>query len=267
MAITVFDPSDVPGTLQSTYLDPFELTSYADGTTTLKLASGRTEEIGGALYLVDTADFTITTAGPTDGVVYVYVGEDGITPGNGAAYLSKTAPTFDPNKGGYYSGSDKAIFRMTKSGTTYTLKRRLSKNDGNFVFDNVSIDQVDGSLTVADDLTVGDDLIVGGQITNARSMWHGEIWGGTTSENTVFDALSPYIPTTGDKMLITGSLVSGVGGALRNHTFSQAERLNATSIYLWGTFFNSDSLSYNAVKLLVQDGDSSTLADFISISW
>jgi hypothetical protein len=107
---------------------PFELTDY-DDSATIELASGRTEEVGGALYRVESGDLTITDGGVANGDVYVLILDDGDD--TASAYLSTKSGTFDPNKGGYYindaSGDNgaKVVFKMTKfTGPIYRNKVR-----------------------------------------------------------------------------------------------------------------------------------------------
>jgi hypothetical protein len=150
--------TDTQDTLKNSYLTPMELVDYTDGlVSTIQLASGRSEEFGGFIYLVEGGDLTVTDPGGlSDGAVYVYLQDSG-TP---TAVLSNTAPTYDPNKGGWYNSADKAIFVMTKAGTAYNDRFRLvgplKRKFQDLQVTNDALIQND--LTVTNDLTVNNDF-------------------------------------------------------------------------------------------------------------
>jgi hypothetical protein len=122
--IIKIDLTDVQDTLQATFQRDFELTTYADGST-ITLASGTVEEVGGYLYRVEGGDLAITDGGVANGTVYVEISDDG--DGTGTAELSTTAGTWDPNLRGYYKVTgEKTIFAMTKAaGPVYSNRGRL----------------------------------------------------------------------------------------------------------------------------------------------
>lgn len=123
MALRKVDLNDTQDTLKNSYLTPIFLADDTDGlVSTIQLASGTSEEFGGSIYVVDSGDLTVTDPGGlSDGDVYVYLQDTG-TP---TAVLSNTAPAYDPNLRGYYNGSDKAIWVMSKDGTTYKDRFRI----------------------------------------------------------------------------------------------------------------------------------------------
>lgn len=149
MAINKISLTDVQNTLQSNLVTPFELTSYADDTS-LSLASSRAEEIGNQIYRVESGDFAVTDSA-SDGIAYVYVADPGS--GVATATLLNTVPTFDPNKGGWYSGTAKACFIVVKAGTTYSNKYRLQAR-GEYVQELKSDNIIADSSIVSPSLTV-----------------------------------------------------------------------------------------------------------------
>lgn len=122
MAINKIDLSIVADVLEANENVEFQLISYADDSS-LSLSVGRSERMNNDIYLIETAD-TVILDSASDGIAYVYLTD----PGSGVAtsYLSNTAPTLNVNKGGYYNSNDKALFKVTKSGTTYSNKKRIS---------------------------------------------------------------------------------------------------------------------------------------------
>lgn len=125
MAINKILLTNISDTLQGTFQFPFELTDYTDSST-IVLASGRTEEIGGYLYRVEGGGQSITDSGVSNGTVYAYVQDTGS--GSATASVSATVPTYDETKGGWYNGTSKAVCKMIKStGPVYSNKTMLSK--------------------------------------------------------------------------------------------------------------------------------------------
>jgi hypothetical protein len=122
--INKIDLTQVNDSLEGVYeaVDKFFLTDYTDSAT-IALASGRVENIGGVPYRVEDGSVTITDSGVANGDVYVHITEDG--DGTASATISATAGTLNEAKGGYYSGSSKVVFAMTKStGPIYSSKVR-----------------------------------------------------------------------------------------------------------------------------------------------
>jgi hypothetical protein len=118
------DLTDVGDTLQGTQTTVFELISYDDGLlTTVQLAGGRAEEMGGQVYRVESGDYQVTDSGLANGVVYVHLKDNG--DGTASAYLDLNEGTYDGNKGGYYhTDGAKVIHRMIKNGTAYNQRKR-----------------------------------------------------------------------------------------------------------------------------------------------
>jgi len=125
MTIRKIDLTDVGDTLQGTMTTVFELSDYNDGLlSTVDLASGRAEEMGGQVYRVESGDYQVTDAGVADGTVYVHLLDSGA--GTATAYMSIEAGIYDPNKGGYYhTDGAKVIFKMKKNSTAYNERIRI----------------------------------------------------------------------------------------------------------------------------------------------
>lgn len=164
MAIIIDDLSSVPATLQSGWYMNMQLTSTSGST--LELAVGCTEEVAGALYLVDSGNETVDVTGVVDGDAWVYVGPDTAT--TGLVYLSNTAPVYNPSKRGYYNPgatNDKAIFKVTKSGTDYSNRKRIWQNSpyGLDIEGDLSVQgtaELDGNVVITGELA-GNVVITG----------------------------------------------------------------------------------------------------------
>jgi len=85
------------------------------------LQSGSAVDINGVIYQCNT-NITPSTTGAVDGLNYFYVYDSG---GVGVANISVTAPTWDGIKNGWYNGSQRAVLKLTKSGTAYSNKIKL----------------------------------------------------------------------------------------------------------------------------------------------
>lgn len=138
--------------------------SEMETTTVSAIEQGSIIEIGGALFLAESNESISTTDPHTsstvaNGTVYIFI--NGTT---GLAYYTATAPTWDDDKQGWYGTAGYANYRyvpiyMTKSGSSYSNKRRFTLGKG---LEDLN---VKGDLSVEDDLTVGDDVIVTDNIT------------------------------------------------------------------------------------------------------
>jgi hypothetical protein len=166
--ILITDLTDIEQTLKNTFQQVFQLTQYTSGTSSIVLAAGNSERVGGALYHIANGDFTVTDPGVADGVAYVYL--TALTATTGDAYLSAQVPTFDSNSGGWYFDGDKAIIRLVKNGAVFDRKERLSdvpsmtfEGDLGVVYDAY----IGRDLDVVDDATIGDNLTVGGNTVTA----------------------------------------------------------------------------------------------------
>lgn len=93
------------------------------------------------------------------------------------------------------------------------------------------------------------------------------VHGADITENTVFDTLSPYIPTTNNEIQISGSIDLGTPDAgYPWMVVSYAKRLSSTQITFYGIGFDlSDSTVYSWSST-VTDGDTGTYPA-VSISW
>jgi len=141
MAINKIDMTQVNETLQATFQKPMWLTTNADDTT-LALAAGTVEDVGGYLYRVDGGVESVVDSGVADGTAYIYIRDPGT--GVATAELLADVPAWRSTEGGYYNGTGKAIFVLEKSGTTYSKKQRLGYINGN---------RINGDLVVVNKIT------------------------------------------------------------------------------------------------------------------
>jgi hypothetical protein len=134
--------------LQGVIAKGFTLTDYTDGTGVPAISVGRTEEIAGALYRVETEDFEIDVTGVTgDGTYYVYIEDTG---SGVVAFADDTVPTWRGDLGGFYlSGStaEKAVFRFLKSGSNYIHKQGIIQNVT--FLDSVDLTPISGNEIIA----------------------------------------------------------------------------------------------------------------------
>ena len=115
--------------------------------------------------------------------------------------FSSTVPVWDDDKQGWYNGNDRAFFSMYKDsgGTLYQNKYRL-----------------------------GDQR----ELYNGKKLNDSNYIEGTFTGAQVFTKLAPFIPNTGDTILIVG----GINSVTLNETqTSRVERIDATTIRFFGT--------------------------------
>lgn len=149
MSATKNDLTDTTEVMEGYVTTPFQLSSYADDGN-LALAYGRSEEIGNRTYTIDTSNFTITDSA-SDGIAYVYVSENG--DGDIIAELLNNTPSYISYLKGWFYGQKKALFKLTKSGSTYSNKLVLSA-PGNSYYEDVDITE-----TLCTDLVVKDMIL------------------------------------------------------------------------------------------------------------
>ena len=222
MAINKIDLTQVNETLQATFQQPMWLTTNTDDTT-LALAAGTVEEVGGYLYRVEGADETVTDDGVPDGTAYIYIND----PGTGVAVASckGVPPTWSATKGGYYRANTKAIFVLVKSGTTYSKKQRLGYINGN---------RINGDLVVVNKITaaLSEAKRIGDFTSNGSTL-------GLT-EDDLFTELDSLFPAeTGDVFPCCGSLYNRTG--FEFHVISSATKQTPTLWVLQGMKIETES--------------------------
>jgi len=163
--IIVIDYSNATETLTAIARQPFNLTTLtlAD-TATGYLASSTADEIGGALYIVDSGNVAISnTIGSGGARPYLYISEDG--DGTATAIWSATAPTWDPSKNGFYTGTDKAICQAIESATAGTYIMYYYNRSRDLHLDNLKLTNsaiIDSNLTVGGAADIGGNGDIGG---------------------------------------------------------------------------------------------------------
>jgi hypothetical protein len=121
--ILVVDWTTVSEVTKGSFMEGFELTSYADGST-LDLSSSRYESIGGILYLVSGGNVSVNTSAATiDGTYYIHVKDDGDQ--TASAFLNSNAGTFNGELGGYYYNGGKVTHRVEKVSSSFNGRVRL----------------------------------------------------------------------------------------------------------------------------------------------
>jgi len=169
------------------------------------IAAGSIIEVSGALYEF-TSDEAITGS-PSNGAVYIQIIPGATTC---TAAFTNTAPTWSDAKQGFY-GTDAAAnyryleYKMTKSGTSYGNKQRITYDDNldNLTANTITATTINATdLNVTDDLTLGDDLslatgsrLYGGYIESPLAVKRQYIntTGNYELGNTIYDTLSAVL--------------------------------------------------------------------------
>lgn len=104
--------------------------------------------------------------------------------------------------------------------------------------------------------TVGDiNVFSSGYFLKGAKAVTGSLHGSNITDDQVFDALSPYIPSTGDQMLVTGGFYRGTVA----YQAARAYRASSTEIYIYG-MTGSTAIYYSFVN-------GGTAHDDVSLAW
>jgi len=146
----------------------------------------------------------------------------------------------------YYDGAWKYI------GANKASMINTNPDNGNIYFYNTNvIGTADGALTWTDvgHIDTSGNLQLNGYLIATKGQKPIDNNYGNITENTLFDNLSPYIPSTNDTILVHGAIMKT--GVL--YIISYALRYNSTTIYLY--YLNSGGgLGYYTIV----DGDTDT---------
>ena len=208
--------------LEKTYkgYDGISLTNWSSASTDRpQIAAGSVIEIDGAPFEYATDDTIADEGGLTDGWCYVkhVVSGDTVT-----ATLTNTFGTWDTAKQGFYDGSGNrfSLFAMYRSGAItkiFTLKANIIKSPNS----NASYHL----------------LYLDGNFGKKKRVKH--VFSSST-EATLFNAMSPDIPKIGDQILVNGqwNTANDYNGTLDNYSMVHgnvvyAERASSTAITLY----------------------------------
>lgn len=125
------------------------------------------------------------------------------------------------------------------------------------------------SLTTSGNVTVGGDVSISGRFTptaiEATSSYYTT---SSISQNTIFDQLSPEIPTTNDTIRLTGSWI-GPTGDIRIP--SHAKRTSSTTIDIYGcrlyVGLGGSPITAAAFTDTVTDGSATGWAADVALAW
>jgi len=162
------------------------------------------------------------------------------------ADVLKTDAQFDI---GFNGGKD--TLNISSSGTDTGLS--IAGNT-NLFRDAVNSMRSDNDWGFAGSLSVDDGYRIGNSFGNL-------LHANNTTENAVFDALSPQMPTTGDKLIVNGGIADS-GATTTVTSIGHAVRTSATVI----TFFGYDATTGTVNTFIVTDGDATANVD-VSIAW
>jgi len=99
--------------------------------------------------------------------------------------------------------------------------------------------------------------------TNCRTSWTAPNYlHNYSTQNEIFDLLSPSIPNAGNKIPVNGGAPIGTW----IWVFSYAERVNVTTIYLGGSRYSFSESSLGISRWPITDGITSS-GSWISITW
>jgi hypothetical protein len=160
ISLSITSETGLQDALQGVITQSFTLTDYDDGSDTPVLTAGRTGEIGGALYRVIDGDFTVDVSAVSgNGTYYIYVEDDGSTV---EAYADDTEPTWNEEKGGFYSSNAKAFFVFDKLSTDYINRGDIIQNREILPGSKLGDFSLTGNLSVTGNIT-------GGNVTKINS--------------------------------------------------------------------------------------------------
>jgi hypothetical protein len=224
------------------------------------IASGSVVEIAGA-YFTFAGDENINasswTAIATGSTAYIALTPSG-TAGSQivtASYLG-TAPAWRDDLQGWY---ESAASNIRVIGTVY--KNTSTSYTPKYLY-NTMQDQKQQSISVFN-ASVASSLSVGGLYYGNAITVTNFIYGNTITSGSAFAVLSPYIPTTGLSILVTGVMMRGA----TNMQFpSQATRESSTVIRFSGGFINVGVNAGIADTTSFESGAPTTFSS-IAMSW
>ncbi len=228
------------------------------------IAAGSVVEIGGSLF-VFTSNEAITGWGAIGNDTDCYIR----LPYNGAltAEFTTVAPTWSASKQGWYDGIKRYVAGLHRgaSAAAYEDKwvYRCSQDDndthrfygdGTVDFD----DGIKGDLDIGSDLNVTEDVNITGNVATHNRILPNNYFNSTTpTEAEIYTALVPYLPTNGDKMLMTGGVGKAGGSIIVSYAVKSTNHVTCYGINsVSGVWDNAD----------FEDGNASTFIA-IDVSW
>jgi hypothetical protein len=109
--------------------------------------------------------------------------------------------------------------------------------------------------------TTGDIVATAGYLQSGKGIYPVLILSGSYSINSVFDNLSPIIPNSTDKVVISCYIVDGD----RLYCFTWAQRMGATTIRLFGLYFDISSSAGAITTYDIEDGGAPVIAISLSL--
>lgn len=228
ISLSITSETGLQDALQGVITQSFTLTDYEDGSDTPVLTSGRTGEIGSALYRVEDGDFTIDVTGLSgDGTYYIYIEDEGASV---TAYADDTVPTWSETKGGFYNGNAKAFFRFYLSGSDYNDRADIIQSKG-YLPEDITVTNITASGTITGDVTGDLTGNVAGNITG-NIIWKISFSFEDTdpSQGDVFTALNNKfgsILSNGDKIICSGG-ATPEAAEIWHYNFKYIEKTSAT---------------------------------------
>jgi hypothetical protein len=223
-------------------------------TTAPQIALGSRIEIAGSVVQFTANESLVGFAGLGVGVAYAYIDGVALT-----ANWTATAPTWSTEKQAYYdvTGANRYFLRCLKDAGGNYLQKALYTNKRGILrtYTGLALNpgaNGDQEIRFATDASIlwdesEDEFISDKRFHSALQIGSahgfkptGLVSNNITAENTLFDALSPYISNTGDKILTSGGATTLAYG---DFIVSQIERTAPTTMKLYGFSFSTGVLT------------------------
>ena len=138
-------------------IDTISLTNWDAATIVPAIAIGTKIEVGGSMYLADSDTALVDDTGLVDGAVHIK-----LVPSGGTVIPTLTSdsiPIWSSAKGGWYDSDDKFLpFEMTRSGTSYSNKKRFPYQNKAYSFSSVGDASFTGSIFATGSVLVNGNI-------------------------------------------------------------------------------------------------------------
>ena len=139
--IKITNRNDLTLILEKTNSKQIQLLELSEGASTvLRLSHTTMEEVNGDYYYIDGGNYTLNFSAAVDGTLYLYLFENTSDATKGDYEFSATVPVWDELKAGYYNGTNKAIYRIVKSGLNTSDKLRIENGFDILVSNDIAVD-------------------------------------------------------------------------------------------------------------------------------
>jgi hypothetical protein len=262
--LILIDYNDPTLTLGAIVRQPFQFTtSTLTVSTPNSLVSGSTEEIGGALYIVDSGNYPISN-NFTSVNKYLEISLDGDD--TATATWTTNPGTWNAGLNGFYNGSNKIIgFGIASAGTWYfhhyNIRRQIDIDSLN-VLRNIILG---GQVTAAGQIT-GNPVQSSSSITSATTIQAGTTiahnlgivarlsnFTAASTEGQVYTALNPLISTTVGNYIASGWVGTGASGL----PISRIRRIDANTL----------NIVYSNGVIIASNGSGTAIGSIVEVTY